>query len=137
MDRKAKGTRAELELLHKFWGTGKWVVLRAPASGAIKYPCPDLLAGNRLRKLAIECKSTSDNKQYLESQEINSLKEFSAIFGAEPWVAVRFAKTREEKDSWFFISTEDLEQTTGGNFVVTIETAKRKGLLFDEMTKVE
>lgn len=126
MNLKAKGTRAERELLHRFWDTGDWVVLRAPGSGSIKYPCPDLLAGNRLRKMAIECKTTSATKQYLRQDEISQLQEFSTIFGAEPWIAVRF-------NDWYFMTLEDLQQTNGGNFVVTKENAKRKGLLFEEV----
>ena len=132
------GTRAERELLHRFWNTGKWVVLRAPSSGAIKYPCPDLLAGNRERKLAIECKSTGSNKQYFTGKEVEELCGFSKIFGAEPWVAVRFAAGNKSqkgthKPEWYFFNIEDLSETTGGNFVVSVDIAKRKGLLFEEL----
>lgn len=131
MNRKAKGTRAERELLHQFWATEQFVVMRAPASGAIKYPCPDLLVGNHTRKLAIECKSCGNSKQYLTEKEVNELKEFSRIFGAEPWIAVRFLVDMQPE--WFFMTVEDLQETNGGNFVISIETAQRKGLLFDEV----
>lgn len=134
MNHKAKGTRAERELLHLFWGTNQFVVMRAPASGAIKYPCPDLLVGNHQRKLAIECKSPGSDTQYLTAKEISELRTFSSIFGAEPWVAVRFHIGT--KPEWYFLSVEDLDLTEGGNYVVTHTGAQRKGLLFDEIIKI-
>ncbi|MBW2999758.1 Holliday junction resolvase [Candidatus Woesearchaeota archaeon] len=127
MSRKSKGISAERQLLHMFWDTGKWIALRAPASGAIKYPCPDLLVGNLERKLAIECKKTKSAKQYLKKEEIEQLIEFSKIFGAEPWIAVSF-----DRLGWYFLNTEDL-QKAGNNFVISIPLAKRKGLLFEEL----
>ena len=134
MNAKAKGIRAERELLHLFWGTGKFVVMRAPASGAMKYPYPDLLVGNHARKLAIECKSPAGPSQYFTSKEITDLRSFSAIFGAESWVAVRFI-TGGGKPEWYFVSVEDIDATDGGNFVVSLAAAQRKGLLFEEMIK--
>jgi len=128
MGRKAKGINAERELLHMFWGTGKWMALRAPASGAIKYPCPDLLVGNLTRKLAIECKTTKATKQYLRQKQIEELKEFANVFGAEPWVGVKFTHL-----NWYFMNVEDLDKTEGNNYVISIESAKRKGLLFEEL----
>jgi Holliday junction resolvase len=124
---KRKGINAERELLHMFWQAG-FVAMRAPSSGAIKYPCPDLLVGNTLRKLAIECKSTKSIKQYISNQQISKLKEFSKIFGAEPWIGVRF-----DRLDWYFLSLEDIKETNGNNFVIGLELAKQKGLLFEEL----
>lgn len=131
INKKAKGTKAERELVHKFWGTEQWVVMRAPGSGSIKYPCPDILAGKPDRKLAIECKSTKSKRQYLTNKEVAELKEFSNIFGAEPWIGVRF-DTTINNNNWFFLTMDDLEQTDK-HFVVSLENAKRKGLLFEEL----
>ncbi len=133
MDLKAKGTRAERELLHLFWQTEKFAVMRAPGSGSIKYPCPDLLVGNHLRKMAIECKSPGSTTQYFTAKEVADLRSFSAIFGAEPWVAIRFSLG--QKPEWYFLSVEDIGATDGGNFVVTHAAAQRKGLLFEEFVK--
>lgn len=128
MGKKAKGINAERELLHKFWDTGKWIALRAPASGAIRYPCPDLLVGNLIRKLAIECKTTKNTKQYLKQKQVDELRHFAEVFGAEPWIGVRF-----DHMQWYFMNLEDMEITEGNNYVITIENAKRKGLLFEEL----
>jgi Holliday junction resolvase len=132
MSRKSKGINAERELLHKFWDNG-FVAMRAPASGAIKYPCPDLLVGNAIRKLAIECKTTSAEKQYISSDQIESLRKFTEIFGAEPWVAVRFRMSISDKVGWYFISLDDLKETKGNNYVVSLALAKARGILFEEL----
>ncbi|MBU0536245.1 MAG: Holliday junction resolvase [Nanoarchaeota archaeon] len=133
MSMKSKGINAERELLHKFWASG-FVAMRAPASGAIRYPCPDLLVGNALRKLAIECKTTCSEKQYVSSEQINSLRQFAEIFGAEPWVAVRFSKNLDSV-GWYFISLDDLKETKGNNYVISLSLAKARGMLFEELAE--
>ena len=115
-------------MVHKFWGDG-WAAIRIAGSGSSKYPSPDLLVGNNLRKLAIECKVTKDKSKYFERDEILELKEFSRIFGAESWIAIRFAS-----NPWYFLTLEDLKETNNG-FSANYETAKNKGLLFEELIK--
>ncbi len=126
MNRKSKGINAERELVHAFWKNG-WAAIRIAGSGSIKYPCPDVLAGKGNRRLAIECKSSAEDKKYLTRKEVEELEEFAGIFIAEPWIGVRFDKGR-----WFFITTADLERTAGAHYV-SVETAQRKGLLFEEL----
>ncbi len=127
MSKKSKGINAERELLHLFWGAD-FVALRAPASGSIRYPCPDLLAGTLTRKLAIECKATRAQRVYIGAEQVKNLKRFGAIFGAECWIGVRF-----DKLEWHFIALDDLAMTEGGNHVVSQKHAKRRGLLFEEL----
>ncbi len=134
MSKKSKGINAERELLHKFWENG-FVAMRAPASGAIKYPCPDLLVANSVRKLAIECKSTCSDKQYIAEAQVSSLKMFSELLGAEPWVAVRFNMRSHESQGWYFISLDDLRETQGKNYVVSLSLAEARGFLFEEMLR--
>ena len=128
MSSKSKGTEAERELLHMFWANG-FACIRSAGSGSMKYPGPDLIASNRLRTLAIECKSTKDKKKYLDEYDVKQLKEFCDIFGAEPWFAVRFTR----KD-WLFLSLEDIEKTEKG-YVIDDKVAERRGLLIDELIK--
>ena len=128
MSSKSKGTEAERELLHLFWARG-FGVLRSAGSGSMKYPGPDLIVSNKSRVLAIECKSTKDKKKYLGEHDIGQLREFCAIFGAEPWFAVRFAKM-----DWLFLSIEDIEKTEKG-YVIDSKVAERRGLLIDELLK--
>lgn len=128
MSSKSKGTEAERELLHMFWAR-KWAALRSAGSGSMKYPGPDLIVSNKVRRLAVECKSTKEKKVYLDSHDVGQLKEFCGIFGAEPWFAVRFAQM-----NWLFLSIEDIEKTETG-YVIDSKVAERRGLLIDELIK--
>lgn len=128
MNTKQKGTSAERELIRKFWDDG-WAAFRAAGSGSTSYPCPDLIAGNILRKLGIEVKSNKGNYQYLKKKEIKELKEFCQTFGAESWIAVKF-----ENQNWFFLTLEDLNETSAG-YSISETTARNKGLLFEEVIK--
>jgi holliday junction resolvase Hjr len=126
MSLKSKGINGERELVHMFWARN-WACLRIAGSGSIKYPSPDLLVGNRLRRLAIECKIIKGKNKYFDSGEIAALRKFAGIFGAEPWIAIKF-----QGFDWLFVSLDDLKQTNGG-FSLSLDRGKTKGLLFEEM----
>ena len=128
MANKSKGSNAERELLHKFWSTGKWCAIRSAGSGSMKYPGPDLLVGNLVRRMSIECKSTRGNKVYLNEHDVKQLKEFSKVFDAKPLFAVKFSK----KD-WLFVAIEDLQKTPKG-YVIDSKVAELRGLSFGEIT---
>ena len=128
MSVKTKGSNAERELLHMFWNRG-FACIRSAGSGSMKYPGPDLIASNKVRKLAVECKTTKKNKQYLDKHDVEQLKEFCNIFGAEPWFAVKFSRME-----WLFLSFEDIEKTEKG-YVIDSKVAERRGLLIDELIK--
>lgn len=128
MSRKSKGINAERELIHLFW-KNSWSACRIAGSGSARYPSPDVIAGNNVRKLAIECKVTRDVRQYLTGKEIDELKEFSKVFGAEPWVGVKFNNV-----DWYFLTLEDIKDA-GEGYSVSLEMAKRRGFLFDELIK--
>ena len=133
MKTKAKGSKAERELLHAFWQHG-YACMRAAGSGSIGHPCPDLIAGTPTRKLAIECKATGSTKQYLEQQQVAELRQFCQIFGAEPWIAVRFDHySKKDQLGWYFLTLDDLKETEGNNYVISVELAKLKGLRFEEL----
>ena len=125
-NKKAKGTKGERELV-KFFNEEGWSAIRVAGSGSSRYPSPDILAGNALRRLAIECKVTKEKKKYFQNSEIEQLKAFSTKFGAESWVGVQFVG-----EPWYFLILEDLEDT-GNSWVVSLETAKRRGLTKDEL----
>lgn len=128
MSRKSKGIDAERDLVHKFNLAG-WVASRIAGSGSTKYPAPDVIAGNNLRRMVIECKTTKDTSKYLTRKEVDELVLFADTFGAEPWVAVRFA--REE---WLFLTIEDLK-LTDKSYCITLQQARLKGILFEELVK--
>ncbi len=126
---KAKGSKAERDLINKFWQAG-WAAMRAAGSGSTQYPSPDIVVGHANKKIAIEAKFTSSSTtKYFLQKEIIELQYFCDKFGAEPWVAVKF-----NKEPWYFFPIHDLKETSK-NFAITLKDAKIKGLLFEEVIK--
>lgn len=128
MSRKGKGINAERELIHKFWGND-WASVRIAGSGSMRYPSADILATNKLRRLAIECKTSKDPWKYIEKADIEQLREFAELFNAEPYLAFKF-----DRKDWLFLTLDDLEETDK-NFMINIEKAERKGILFEELIR--
>jgi len=128
MSKKSIGISGERELIHKFWSYG-WAAVRVAGSGSIKYPTPDLVVGKNERKLAIECKITRKNSKYLTKEEISQLKEFSDIFGAEPWISIKF-----RGEGWFFVNIENLKEKNK-SFMISKELIIKKGLRIEELIK--
>lgn len=126
MSSKKKGINAERELIHMFWKNG-WAAIRVAGSGSSRYPSPDILAGNNLRKLAIECKSISGSNKYLSFESIDQIEKFSKKFGAESWIGMRF-----DNVGWFFLTLEDIVKV-GKTYKISKEIAKERGLLFEEL----
>ncbi len=130
INRKAKGTQGERELV-RFFNENGWGCIRIAGSGSSRYPSPDILAGNAIRRVAIECKVTKDSKKYLLKDEIEQLRTFSQKFGAEAWIGVRFPG-----EPWYFLMLEDLYDT-GANMMVSLESARRRGLKAEELIQKE
>ena len=128
MSLKSRGINAERDLVHRFWAIG-WACIRVAGSGSSKYPSPDLIAGNNLRKFVIETKTSSGSIQYFSKKEISELIDFASRFGAESWVAIKFKGL-----NWFFLSLEDLVETNK-SFAASRVLCERRGLSFDELTK--
>ena len=127
MNRKQKGTKGEREVLTFFWNTEHWAALRTPGSGSARFPSPDIIAGNGLRTLAIECKVTGSLTQYLTKEEVEQLKIFASKFMAEPWIAVRYARK-----GWYFFNIEDLHETKK-HYSAPFKLAELKGVKFEEL----
>ncbi|MEM4714343.1 MAG: Holliday junction resolvase Hjc [Candidatus Nanoarchaeia archaeon] len=118
-----KGSNAERELVTLLWGRN-FAAIRAAGSGVSRFYSPDVLASNGSKILAIECKSTKHKYQYFEPQQIDDLLKFAKLFGAEPWLAVKFS------GEWKFFKPEDLKKTQ--NFYVI--TKEDKSRLLQEFT---
>ena len=129
MSSKSKGSRYERELLHMLWHA-KFAVVRSAGSGLSSYPNPDLIASNGKKCLAIECKSLKNNVKYLKKEDIKQIMEFSKKFGAEPWFGIRF-----DNVGWYFIHPKKLEKSKNGNFNISLDLAKKRGLTFNKLIK--
>ncbi len=114
---RAKGSVAERELVSMFWGAN-FAAIRAAGSGVSKFYCPDVLASNGNKIIAVECKSTKHKYQYFDPEQIRQLLEFAKMFKADAWLAVKFST------DWKFFKPEDLKQT-GKAFVVTNEDVSK------------
>ncbi|MEW5896634.1 MAG: Holliday junction resolvase Hjc [Nanoarchaeota archaeon] len=126
MNAKAKGTKGERELV-KYFNEAGWGCIRIAGSGSSRYPSPDILAGNAIRRLAIECKVTKESRKYFPEDEIEQLRTFSQKFGAESWLGIKFSG-----EDWYFLMLEDLERTSN-SWSISVESAKTKGLKIDEL----
>lgn len=126
---KAKGSNFERELISMFWSKD-WGAVRIAGSGSSRFPSPDILASNSLRKVAIECKFVNKDRKYFPNEEIEQLELFAEKFGAEPWVAIKFSRK-----GWFFIRTSDLNNTKG-MFLASLQLCLEKGLDFDRLLKI-
>jgi Holliday junction resolvase len=126
MNRKNKGSCAERELIHMFWHQG-WAAFRAAGSGSMSHPCPDIIAANSLRKIAIEVKFIDSIRKYFLKKEIDELRSFSHIFGCEAWVAVKF-----QGKGWHFFSIEDLKET-GAGYSISLADFDLKGFTFESL----
>ncbi|MCQ2737076.1 MAG: Holliday junction resolvase [archaeon] len=123
-----KGSAEERDLVHKLWDNN-FAAMRAPASGgATKKPLPDVIAGNGKIYLAIEVKTTTKDKIYIDHPQIDALVEFSNIFGATPYLGMKFKYTK-----WLFLSPDILEKTRNGNYKITKDYSLEKGLELDEI----
>ncbi|MBC7118810.1 MAG: Holliday junction resolvase, partial [Methanobacteriaceae archaeon] len=117
-----KGYKEEIDLVKILWDNN-FAAIRAPASGgATKKPLPDVIAGNGDRYLAIEVKTTSKDKIYISSNRVEGLRKFSRIFGAEPYIGIKFKYKK-----WFFLPLDDLEKTKK-SYKIDLKLALSKGL---------
>jgi Holliday junction resolvase len=128
---KKKGSRIERELVNLLWDL-QCPAIRVPSSGAAtKRPLPDIIAGNGRRYMAIEVKGRKEFPIYLSDDEVNALKEFSASFGAMPFVGFRL-----DYKEWRFIDVEDLKPTKKGNFKIDEDLMYEKSIDVFELVGV-
>ena len=71
MSSKAKGSNAERDLVHKFWGE-MFACVRVAGSGSMKYPSPDIIASRDGITIALECKTTKKNTNTLRGEKLKN-----------------------------------------------------------------
>ena len=126
MSNKAKGSKAERELLSLFTENG-WRALRVAGSGVNdNSPC-DLIAAKVGKKgYTIEAKSSKKQSFYITKAQIEDFITYSHILGLQPVIALRF-----NREGWFFINPEQLEDS-GKNWVISLKKVKESGKRFGQ-----
>lgn len=109
----------ERDLALKLWKKG-FAVIRAPASGSktrrIVYP--DLVAIRNGVILVFEVKTIHEKRPiYIRKQQVEKLKEFLKRSGGHGFIAVKIVGSMD----WRFIPLDELEETNGGNYKVSIK----------------
>lgn len=126
MSNKAKGSRAERELIKIFTENG-WRAVRVAGSGVgEESPC-DILVGKLGRKgHTIEAKSSKKAIIYISREQINDFVLFSSTIGLQAVIAVRF-----NYEGWLFITPEQLRDT-GKYWAISLKDAKLCGKKFSQ-----
>jgi Holliday junction resolvase len=126
MSNKAKGSKAERELLQLFTENG-WRAVRVAGSGVNdNSPC-DLLAAKIGKKgYTIEAKSSKKSSIYISKEQIEDFVTFSHILGLSPVIACRF-----NREGWIFLRPEQLVDS-GKNWSISLNYAKEYGLKFSQ-----
>lgn len=125
MSNKAKGSKAERELLQMFV-ENHFRCVRVAGSGVMENADSDLIAGKIGQKYSIEVKSSKQPVKYITKDQISNFIVFSEIFGLTPVIAVRFNRL-----GWYFLSPKDLVDS-GKNWVVNMDTIKANGKRFSQ-----
>jgi Holliday junction resolvase len=125
MANKQKGSKAERELFQMFV-ENSYRAVRVAGSGTMDNAECDLIAGKKGKKYCIEVKSSKKPVKYISKEQIEKFMIFSQIFGLKPIIALRF-----NREGWFFINPKQLKDS-GKNWVITLETARKKGKRFSQ-----
>lgn len=121
MSRRSQGIGAERSLVKIFQEKG-YSAIRVAGSGTMKDASADILAGNSVRILAIECKTARNDVRYIEKEQILQLRAFAKTFGAEPWIAIKFSRK-----PWYFLPASSLDAKTA-NIPLRRELVEKSGL---------
>lgn len=126
MSNKAKGSKAERELVQLFTDQG-WRAARVAGSGVNdNSPC-DIIAGKHgAGGYVVEAKSSKKNRIYITKSQIEDFMLFAQIMGLKPVLATRF-----NREGWHFLHPEHMEDT-GNNWVISLDRVKTHGKRFGQ-----
>lgn len=101
-----KGYRGENELVHMLYNMG-FMTLRAPRSGRINLPSPDIIAVKSGKIYAIECKSRKNGFK-VPAEQLEELIAWETKGGSETYVAWKISYK-----GWFFIPLKKVIENNG------------------------
>ncbi len=132
MRRKAKGTKAERDLLDKLWMHGIAAV-RVAGSGSTSHPSTDIIAGYKGKIAVIEVKTTSKDVVYIPQEEISSMEKLALIMGGDCWFAIRFSSDRGR---FYLIRMNDARKLRSGSVAIDITLARSKGFSVENFAEL-
>jgi len=118
-----KGYMGERELVYKLHERG-YMVIRAPRSGRISLPSPDVIAVKDGKVIVVECK-TRNAAFTVEEEQLKELSEWSEKGGAKAYVAWKLPRKE-----WIFLNLRDVIDNNGN---VGKRFAIERGFGFDKI----
>jgi Holliday junction resolvase len=114
------GARIERQLVNTYTSLG-WGALRTPSSGsATSRDLPDVITGRphpdatdvaNSEAYAIEVKATSGTTAYTGRDELDALKRFASMFGAQPLLAAYFKQQGGSRSRYYLVPLSELRMT--------------------------
>lgn len=101
-----KGASAERELVHALYSKG-WSVIRAPRSGRIGIPLPDIVAAKAGRIIVIECKARAEGFT-VGREQLEQLQDWQVRAHAIPYIGWKVSRK-----GWFFLRLGDVIANSG------------------------
>ncbi|MEW6294697.1 MAG: Holliday junction resolvase Hjc [Candidatus Diapherotrites archaeon] len=123
----AKGANAERELIHILFEKG-FSVVRAAGSAATALPCPDIIALNKEKRLAFECKAWSSTHLSIPSEQMKELISWGERAGTETYVAWKIPNK-----GWLFLKPQAFNKTPK-HFIISKKKAFTKSLELNVIT---
>ena len=121
MARYRKGANAERELIHKLFKMG-FSVARVAGSGSTSLPSPDIIALNKTKILAIECKAWSQAYLNIPLKQMAELRSWSTNAGADFYIAWKIPHK-----GWFFLPAEIFKRTKKA-YTISMKKALKQSL---------
>ncbi len=132
MRRKAKGTKAERDLIDKLWMHGI-AAIRVAGSGSTSHPSTDVIAGYKGKIAVIEVKTTSKDIVYIPQEEVSSMAKLALIMGGDCWFAIRFSSDRGK---FYLVRMDDARKLKSGSIAIDIALARSKGFSVENFAKL-
>ena len=121
MNRYAKGANAERELIQQLYSLG-FSVARMAGSGKTSLPSPDIIALNKYKKLAFECKAWNGNYLSIPAQQMRELISWGKKAEVEMFVAWKMPN-----HGWFFLKPEHFNSSEK-HFSISKQKALKKAI---------
>lgn len=109
------GSDVEREFATWAWEHG-FASLRAPGSGSIDRPSPDVFLASTDVRYAIELKKAKDGTATFDQQEINDLAMWADRVDAKAYVGIK--PDLRTHESWYFMWVYNLHRTPEDNFSI-------------------